>query len=177
MYDVFYSPDSDSKGEPLGEFETQEEVRAAVAKDVARRTGISIKVVRKVQSGAPWRASPDVDVVKKVQAAIGRYRVTETPGPGYYDPFYYQPAYIAYVRDDRGDNDWRIQIGVELIDNELRCQLLHPYAKPLGEVSTEQEAQDLISEDVASRTGVDLDVVKKVHLALRDYKLNPVEDD
>ncbi len=49
------------RSEALGEFETAEEVDAVMAADIARRNGI------------------DLDVVKKVQSALYRYRILAPP--------------------------------------------------------------------------------------------------
>ena len=52
---------ADVEAEDLGNFETAQEVDAAMAADIARRNGI------------------DLDVVKKVQNAQHRYRITAPP--------------------------------------------------------------------------------------------------
>ena len=48
--------------------------------------------------------------------------------------------------------------------------------EPLGKFETTEEAGDVIAEDVARRTALDLDVVEKVQAAFGQYQVFPSDE-
>lgn len=84
IYNVFYYPPDGREGdeEPMGAFDTVEEVGDVVAEDIARRTGLDLQLVEKVYlASRRYQVFPsdesEEDIKAKMDRAL-RYAATKS---------------------------------------------------------------------------------------------------